>query len=456
MNFQDFMNEWVGRSVDYDHVFRFQCVDLILQYLYEGYGINGAYGNAIDFWTNPDPKLLARFHKVDGSDALTGDIVVFNGLPGNPFGHIGIATGNLNASALEVLEQNGQTGDGSGQAGDAIRTRYISRDRVAGLLRANADAPSAPPYWVEQIDPKQVKVHPGVHKWGMNYDNLPAMQANPIDTAGDNLILTVSEIVHHNIGYTYYRTAGDVDGWNTLDCDDYTPPAPKPYVPPAAPLPVAMATKITLVTDVPYFETPANAKNHYKEAGKLKAGEYFQFPSDNGMWNLSSSNMKDLQHWVNPSDNVAPVVVPEPPAPVPEPTVPTAWYNQITWLNNRLPVVFLPTTNYDNVKDYSDTRPEVYKLPMGQPVKVYGTITNPSQVKYYLLKLPNDVDFQYRFAVPMVDPETGKALLLKQAVKQVRNRDHITVIASEIEELGLKFIDSIIPKWYRKNNKKKG
>ena len=147
---QNFINQWLGKKIDYDHVYGYQCVDLILQYLYEDYGIgSGVSGNAIDYWTKPSAPLLAKFDKIASTDAQAGDIVVLNGLAGNPYGHIGIATGNVNATEIEILEQNGADGNGSGVGGDAIRTRFIEKVRVAGLLRpkvneAAAAAPSAP------------------------------------------------------------------------------------------------------------------------------------------------------------------------------------------------------------------------------------------------------------------------------------------------------------------------
>lgn len=135
--FESFKAEWLGRRIDWDHVFNYQCVDLILEYIYEKFGLSHTRGNAIDYWTNPSPDILTKFHKVASSDPQIGDIVVMLGLPGNPYGHIGIATGNKTATTVEILEQNGATGNGSGMGGDAIRTRFIAKNRIAGLLRAN-------------------------------------------------------------------------------------------------------------------------------------------------------------------------------------------------------------------------------------------------------------------------------------------------------------------------------
>ena len=139
---QNFKNEWLGRRVDYDHVYSYQCVDLILEYLKEDYGLaSGVWGNAIDYWRSPTPALLTRFQRVSGTDALAGDIVVLNGLPGNPYGHIGIAYAE-DSSTITILEQNGATGGGSGTGGDAIRLRAISKSRVAGLLRQIGASPA--------------------------------------------------------------------------------------------------------------------------------------------------------------------------------------------------------------------------------------------------------------------------------------------------------------------------
>lgn len=137
---QAFINQWRGERVDYDGVFQYQCVDLIKQYLAQEFGLKpGAWGNAIDYWTKTNPGVLTKFDRVAGHNTRAGDIVVLNGLAGNRYGHIGIATGRANGTSLEILEQNGATGDGDGKGGDEVRTRYVPRSRVAGLLRPKGD-----------------------------------------------------------------------------------------------------------------------------------------------------------------------------------------------------------------------------------------------------------------------------------------------------------------------------
>lgn len=136
MTYQEFKKKWLGRRVDADGVYGYQCVDLIRQYMHELYGKpkGGAWGNAIDYWTHTNINVLDKFDRIPGTSAKQGDIVVFHGHSGNPYGHIGLVDAQ-NSSSIYTLEQNGSTGNGSGSGGDAIRLRWISKSRVAGLLR---------------------------------------------------------------------------------------------------------------------------------------------------------------------------------------------------------------------------------------------------------------------------------------------------------------------------------
>jgi hypothetical protein len=146
MTYQDFKNEWNGRRIDYDHVYAYQCVDLILQYVKEGWGLaTGVWGNAIDYWNKPTSVLLTKFDKISGTDCKQGDIVVLYGLSGNPYGHIGICESQT-STTVKLLEQNAM-GGGDGLGRNAIGVyRDISKNRVAGILRPKATVvPPAPP-----------------------------------------------------------------------------------------------------------------------------------------------------------------------------------------------------------------------------------------------------------------------------------------------------------------------
>lgn len=144
MSYATFKARWNGSRVDYDHVYAYQCVDLILEYIKEEYGIaSGVWGNAIDYWNRPSAPLLAKFDVVPGKDCQQGDIVPLYGLAGNPYGHIGICESQT-ADTVTLLEQNA-TGSGDGLGKSAIGVyRQIPKSRVPGVLRPKV-APVPPP-----------------------------------------------------------------------------------------------------------------------------------------------------------------------------------------------------------------------------------------------------------------------------------------------------------------------
>jgi len=143
MTYAQFKNEWNGRRVDYDHVYAFQCVDLIEEYCHE-LGVNGVYGNAIDYAQHPSTAFAGNFERVNNYQP--GDVVVLYGLPGNPYGHIGIFD-HSDASGIWLLEQNA-TGSADGLGKSAIGVwRAIPTSRVAAIWRykGSTPIPSPPP-----------------------------------------------------------------------------------------------------------------------------------------------------------------------------------------------------------------------------------------------------------------------------------------------------------------------
>lgn len=136
MTYQDFKAEWNGRRVDYDNVYAYQCVDLILQFLKECGGVStGVWGNAIDYAQAPTATFSSSVRKInDNTDKQAGDILVFSGLAGNHYGHIAIRDEAVN----KMLEQNGMTGNGHGTGRDAIGVyREIPYYRLVATYRLN-------------------------------------------------------------------------------------------------------------------------------------------------------------------------------------------------------------------------------------------------------------------------------------------------------------------------------
>lgn len=133
MTYTEFKKEWNGRRIDYDHVFNYQCVDLILQFVKECGGVaTGVWGNAIDYANNPTDAFTKATTKVTNGKYKAGDIVVLKGLDGNKYGHIGL----FDHGNVALLEQNGYSGGGTGLGKDAVSVwRTISPSRIAAVYR---------------------------------------------------------------------------------------------------------------------------------------------------------------------------------------------------------------------------------------------------------------------------------------------------------------------------------
>jgi hypothetical protein len=162
MTYQIFRNEWNTRRDDYDGLYNYQCVDVIERYCHE-LGINGVYGNAIDYANHPCPAFAAHFQRV--SDYQPGDVVVLYGLNGNLYGHIGLFD-HQDGSGIWLLEQN-MLGGGNGLGKNAIGVyRPISTSRVAAIYRYKQTAPPPPPPPV----PRSTVFLPGSERsWSLYY-----------------------------------------------------------------------------------------------------------------------------------------------------------------------------------------------------------------------------------------------------------------------------------------------
>lgn len=133
MTYAQFKAEWNGRRIDYDHVYNYQCVDLILEFMKEYAGVaTGVWGNAIDYANNPTTAFTNATVKVTDGKYQAGDIVVLKGLAGNKYGHIGL----YDHGSVALLEQNGNTGGGTGTGDDKVSVwRTISKSRIAAVYR---------------------------------------------------------------------------------------------------------------------------------------------------------------------------------------------------------------------------------------------------------------------------------------------------------------------------------
>ena len=112
MNYNEFINKYVGKSIDYDGVAGVQCVDLIKLYLDKVYNIKlGSFGNAKDYFINYDKSLSFKnsFEKIVNTAnfvPIQGDICVWGAGLGNKYGHVAIATGKGNTKLFYSYDLN--------------------------------------------------------------------------------------------------------------------------------------------------------------------------------------------------------------------------------------------------------------------------------------------------------------------------------------------------------------
>lgn len=108
MTLKRFIVTYNGKKVDWDKAYGYQCVDLFRQYCKDVFDVPQlpAVEGAKDLINNPG-KL-----KVTHGSYAPGDVLVYDGTPSNPYGHVCILVGLLDSDTFIVFEQNGfeQTG----------------------------------------------------------------------------------------------------------------------------------------------------------------------------------------------------------------------------------------------------------------------------------------------------------------------------------------------------------
>ena len=92
----------------------YQCVEFVKRYYYEYYRhkMPDSYGNAKDFFDNSvkdgsinAKRNLIQFINPSKSKPVIGDLVIFDGTIGNPYGHVAIISQVTNNS-IEIIQQN--------------------------------------------------------------------------------------------------------------------------------------------------------------------------------------------------------------------------------------------------------------------------------------------------------------------------------------------------------------
>lgn len=130
--YKNFAQKRLGKRIDYDRSYGFQCADLAKLYIDEGleFGKIGALGNAKDM---PKSPFFANREKIKGTkNLMQGDIIIRSQ---GQYGHVAVVDHILNGKVY-VLEQNGSGKDsGSGLGANAIRIQAYRLDFYDTILR---------------------------------------------------------------------------------------------------------------------------------------------------------------------------------------------------------------------------------------------------------------------------------------------------------------------------------
>jgi hypothetical protein len=135
---------------------------------------------------------------------------------------------------------------GVGWYGEPVAYAIYQKNTPAPVAPVQPAAPipaavavAAEPFTVENITPKQIRIKVDTHKWNLGDTTWSSFRTNPVESVSAGQIETVVAMAHHKLGGDYYMTnASEAAGFNVVDCEDYTPPAPAPAVT-EVPAPVA-------------------------------------------------------------------------------------------------------------------------------------------------------------------------------------------------------------------------
>lgn len=114
MSFDDFIAKYTNKPVDFDGVYPNQCMDLAHQYVYDVLGITDAsvLAHPAAYQVFTDFTETQYFEKIENTPAgvpQKGDIVLFNKISSNPYGHVCIFISG-DANKFKSFDANYPTG----------------------------------------------------------------------------------------------------------------------------------------------------------------------------------------------------------------------------------------------------------------------------------------------------------------------------------------------------------
>lgn len=123
------LKNWIGKIVDYDKAYGYQCVDFARQHAKDMWKpIWTFWGSALNGWLTGKPFIGTKWERVVNTVTAVPkewDIVFLNKTPSNPYGHVAVAGEGCTGSKLVLIEQNAGTGNGDGKNGNKVTLREI-------------------------------------------------------------------------------------------------------------------------------------------------------------------------------------------------------------------------------------------------------------------------------------------------------------------------------------------
>ncbi|MGI5085483.1 CHAP domain-containing protein [Treponema putidum] len=138
MTLDEFVKTYLDKKVDYDGRYGAQCVDLFRQYckdvlnIPQPSGVMGARELYTEYEKKPvEVKYFERLPYPENKP-IAGDVVVFDKMQGNPYGHVAIVIA-ADKNYIKVLEQDGYAQTGT-------KFAYWKYTHVLGFLRKREEA----------------------------------------------------------------------------------------------------------------------------------------------------------------------------------------------------------------------------------------------------------------------------------------------------------------------------
>jgi surface antigen len=138
-----------GRNLTEDNYnlgLKYQCVEFVKRYYYEYYRhkMPDSYGHAKDFFDDEikdgeisEKRALTQYRNPSKSQPKVGDLVIFDGHGGNPYGHVAIISG-VKRDSIEIIQQNPGPYEAS-RVGIPVSFRnglwHITHGQILGWLR---------------------------------------------------------------------------------------------------------------------------------------------------------------------------------------------------------------------------------------------------------------------------------------------------------------------------------